>query len=410
MDDDDDEIEVGCHGAKRPGDAGRSRRKLMAVVLLAAGVLVLVPAAMGFTQSSTAVNDALVSWLSHGSDKSAANSIDKSAANSIQLQYPVVDHLQGANCSFDALREWARQRGIEAPKVHVAEIKCAECPEGKRRGVTASAHIDKGEAIVHAPWAALITHELSTIPALRPAMALLRNATRLPSLDALALSLMFSRFYSLPHGESPYRPYLCFLPTEHGGPIFWDDARLQKYSSSSSSSYAHEVVKRVSFFKTNQLVRYNKMFPLLFREFPHLFHPEVHTVGAFLWASAMVESRNWFVNRKRPPQIEHALVPVADMINHRLKEGGGGKTDSSGSRFQLVAGSSFEPGEEVFTDYGTHCNLYYLLVYGFEIPDNKHKCHGPFPKVFQDPALRQQNQGTPHKKARKWARWGHSAS
>ena len=44
-------VQVGCHGAKRPGDAGRSRRKLMAVVLLAAGVLVLVPAAMGFTQS-----------------------------------------------------------------------------------------------------------------------------------------------------------------------------------------------------------------------------------------------------------------------------------------------------------------------------------------------------------------------
>ena len=44
-------MQVGCHGAKRPGDAGRSRRKLMAVVLLAAGVLVLVPAAMGFTQS-----------------------------------------------------------------------------------------------------------------------------------------------------------------------------------------------------------------------------------------------------------------------------------------------------------------------------------------------------------------------
>jgi len=120
---------------------------------------------------STAVNEALVSWLSQGSDRSAANSI--------QLQYTVVDHLQGTNCSFDALREWARcmcmrmrvyacaygraymhtiavhrhtftqrrarththahththtvhsrtrQRGIEAPKIQVAEIKCAECP------------------------------------------------------------------------------------------------------------------------------------------------------------------------------------------------------------------------------------------------------------------------------------------
>ena len=49
-------VQVGCHGAKRPGDAGRSRRKLMAVVLLAAGVLVLVPAAMGFTKSRFSVH------------------------------------------------------------------------------------------------------------------------------------------------------------------------------------------------------------------------------------------------------------------------------------------------------------------------------------------------------------------
>ena len=48
--------------------------------------------------------------------------------------------------------------------------------------------INKGEAIVSAPWAALITHELSTPPLLLPAMALLRNATRLPTLDALASS------------------------------------------------------------------------------------------------------------------------------------------------------------------------------------------------------------------------------
>ncbi len=160
--------------------------------------------------------------------------------------------------------------------------------------------------------------------------------------SAQALSLVFHRFYSTSHGDSPYRPFICFLPKDHGSPIFWDDARLQQYAFSSSPN-AREVVQRVSFFKTNQLERYNKMFPLLFREFPHLFHPSVHTVGAWLWGSAMVESRNWFVNRQRPPMISHALVPLADLVNHRLEEGGGGKTDASGSLFQLVAGSYLPP-------------------------------------------------------------------
>ena len=47
---------------------------------------------------------------------------------------------------------------------------------------------------------------------------------------------------------------------------------------------------------------------------------------------------------------------VADMINHRLKEGGGGKTDSSGSRFQLVAGYLF-PFFLVFFFPDALCNI-----------------------------------------------------
>jgi len=35
---DDDEIEVGCHGAKSPGNSGQNRRKLFAAALCVAGV------------------------------------------------------------------------------------------------------------------------------------------------------------------------------------------------------------------------------------------------------------------------------------------------------------------------------------------------------------------------------------
>ena len=53
-------------------------------------------------------------------------------------------------------------------------------------------------------------------------MHLVRNSSRLPALDALALVLLFERF----NGNSPYRHYLCFLPRDNGSPVFWEDSQV----------------------------------------------------------------------------------------------------------------------------------------------------------------------------------------
>ena len=68
---------------------------------------------------STAVNDALVSWLSQ-----RVSGSDGSAEKNIRLQYPVVDHLQRTDCSFDALSKWAR---CLVARTHCARVRASTC-------------------------------------------------------------------------------------------------------------------------------------------------------------------------------------------------------------------------------------------------------------------------------------------
>jgi hypothetical protein len=292
---DEDEVEVGCHGAKRPGDSRRSRQRLMLFVAVATGAMIFVPAGLGLLGYGDQVNGMLEAWLAR------PRPVETSAARGIkQMANTAFDQLSRKDCSFAALSKWASDQGIEHPKIHVAELPCPQCPSGKRRGVTAKERIQKGEAIVRAPWAATVNAEHAPSAALVPVLEQLRNATRLQPADALALVLLYERF----NAESRLHPWLCFLPTEHEGPIFWDDAALAKLGRSS------ELAQRVGFFRSHVREQYDKILPLLVHHYPHMFNPDVHTPAAWLWAHAMVDSRNWFVNLKRPPAIKHAMIPV----------------------------------------------------------------------------------------------------
>ncbi len=238
--DDDDEIEVGCHGAKRPGEAGRGRQKVfMAIGLVVASAVLLVPVVMGF----------LGSELSPEGPGTMAETLPNANAPG---GTGFTDHLNSQECSFEKLSAWAQNRGIETGKIQVADLECTQCEGGKRRGVIAKERIAKGEAIVRAPWAATVTAEFGASAELAPAMRLLKNATRLPPLDALALVLVFERF----RPASPLSPFICFLPRNHESPIFWDDARMEAQGQSTrQGSEPSEVAQRVSFFKRRLLER-----------------------------------------------------------------------------------------------------------------------------------------------------------
>ena len=339
LDEDDDDVEVGCTG---PKDSRRRPQRRLACCIAASGLLsTLVLINFFAPHTGGALSHQLAAWLSR------RNEGDATAAVS-QLDYEVLDHLASSGkekCTFDALSAWATARGIEHDRIQAADFACATCAGGTRRGAKATKKIFKGDALVRAPWHATINAENPPNAALQPVLHLLRNASRIRAEDLLAVVLVFERF----HASSSLRPWLCYLPAQNDSPIFWDDVRLSHLGPAS------EAAQRVGYFRHNLLNRYNAIFPQLFRSFPRLFHASVHTVEAWLWACAMVQSRNWsvckqtpppvlwthalavggscalghmksdervlahrFANLKRPPYLKHVMVPIADVVNHRL--------------------------------------------------------------------------------------------
>mmetsp|Transcript_57329 Transcript_57329/g.117323 ORF Transcript_57329/g.117323 Transcript_57329/m.117323 type:complete len:428 (+) Transcript_57329:69-1352(+) len=357
----DEEVEVDCYGAKRLPQAGthrstRTRGKLFIIAFAAAVMIVLIalPSMVDLSQYLSQEEKAL----------STSPRTQSEPFGTSKLGYETKDALgDGGACSYDELFEYAKGRGISADKLKIANFPCNTCDGGLRRGMAARANIAKGEALIHAPWSAVISAEFSLDPALLQALAVFEDAP-ISKTDKLALFLMYHRF----RADSPFRPYICTLPLNHTSPLFWDDDRLLAHGPLSTLHV------RTTSAKLFLIQQYNRLLPLLFKRSPEIFSPSVHSLPVWLWAAQTVKSRNWYVNRKRPPAILHAMVPVADMINHRMQDGGGGRTSKDGNLFEVVAGKDYVAGEEVFTSYSDDCNIYYLMTYGFEVEGNGLNC------------------------------------
>lgn len=67
-----------------------------------------------------------------------------------------------------------------------------------------------------------------------------------------------------------------------------------------------------------------------------------------------------------------ALVPVADMLNHRLPKQTSWYYCERSHGFVVQSLREITTGEEVFDSYGLKCNSRFLLNYGFILENNPH--------------------------------------
>jgi len=135
--------------------------------------------------------------------------------------------------------------------------------------------------------------------------------------------------------------------------------------------------------------------------YKNLLPPDVITLPNFLWAIATVKARNWGMAWRG--QTLSVLAPVADLVNHRAPKGGGaqlvsrprhahaahstdmnqgiwgsGASDVEGQPFfELIAGSNYSRGQEIFINYGNDCNDKFLLNYGFSTQGPTPQCQWP---------------------------------
>jgi len=260
---------------------------------------------------------------------------------------------------------------------------------------------------------------LSTENAARSELApVLEAFPNLTSHQTLALFLMQE---SNKGRASAWYPYVCSLPRSYDFSLWWSKERMRVETKGQSNS---TLAQRTEGTKRALISQYNKLFPLLFRQFPGAYDKKSHSFRHWLWASSAVYSRNWGSPNKELTR-GNVMAPVADMFNHHMGDRGTVKFLGEGWRgcfagcrerfecdgsfvhgskahdkclgdrccdkcahgqaaagggeafFAVIAGHNYTAGQEVFTSYGAFCNEHYLWSYGFSIPHNPIKCDGP---------------------------------
>ena len=92
----------------------------------------------------------------------------------------------------------------------------------------------------------------------------------------------------------------------------------------------------------------------------------MHSLADFLWAQLAVQTRIFTVSigGKRT----QAMVPVADMLNHKRPSETFWTFDDSRDMFTITSRQRYSAGAAVYDSYGHKCNSRYLLDYGFIYP------------------------------------------
>jgi hypothetical protein len=129
-------------------------------------------------------------------------------------------------------------------------------------------------------------------------------------------------------------------------------------ANSNGSQHSHECFQ-VFNLKQKQMMN---MFLLAF----HLQHVFVHNCFASSKTQQTCVSRA--VNRReRNPVISNAMVPVADLLNHKMHERGGGRSSQDGSKFTVCRfphlPSCTMYGKMVYAQQFSWCTMYGKMVY-----------------------------------------------
>ena len=66
-----------------------------------------------------------------------------------------------------------------------------------------------------------------------------------------------------------------------------------------------------------------------------------------------------------------ALVPLADMLNHRAPKQTVWSYSDMHEGFVIEAVTEIDKNKEIFDSYGRKCNSRFLLNYGFILPNNE---------------------------------------
>ena len=219
------------------------------------------------------------------------------------------------------------------------------------RGVISNGDINKYETIMSIPNECLITLELVlSKPYGKQISELMHNELNSPKHCLLSCFLLFEE------NNPNYKYYFDLLPKDYNNfPIFYTHDELAYLSG---SPFLNSVINK----KIDMQMDYNKLCEKIenFSQF---------SFDKFCKARCIISSRVFGITIHNVKT--DALVPFADLLNHRRPRQTQWFYDDEKDAFIVQAIENIEQGNEIFDSYGKKTNARFLLNYGFSIENNE---------------------------------------
>ncbi|KAF2755809.1 SET domain-containing protein [Pseudovirgaria hyperparasitica] len=227
------------------------------------------------------------------------------------------------------------------------------------RGIRTLRRFEEGEEILTIPHSVLWTvkHAYAD-PVLGP--ALLSAQPPLSVDDTLATYILFVR--SRRSGYDGLRSHVAVLPDSYTSSIFFTEAELDVCAGTSLYTITKHLVHQIE-------IDYKELVVRLFRQHHELFPRDKFTIDDYKWALCTVWSRAMDFKLHNGDSFR-LLTPFADMLNHSIEVGQCHSYDPMSGKLSISAGKKYEPGDQVFINYGPVPNNRLSRLYGFVVPGN----------------------------------------
>ncbi|KAI8896587.1 hypothetical protein BC833DRAFT_596970 [Globomyces pollinis-pini] len=248
---------------------------------------------------------------------------------------------------------------------------------GTGRGLAATKKFNNSSQILSVPlkwcWSATSAKE-------HPLLGTIVSRADISDDDCLAVLLMYYSHKSfsklsnnelLALGNVEQLDYIrslhaSVLPTEYTNSIFYSDDDLDKCYGSS--------LFNISTVLKNQIKEdYMNLLMNVFSQNSDTFPLSDYTLEKYMWALCTIWSRcmDFFIPQSTGTSTHmRCLVPFMDLFNGSLSVSQCHQYDIKTNSIQVIAGKDYQPGDQVFINYGIISNSRLLRLYGFVMQDN----------------------------------------
>jgi hypothetical protein len=275
---------------------------------------------------------------------------------------------------------WLHENGVDCSRIRFDDGDCGAALTNDRLAI-AKQDTPPGTAFLSIPRKIVITEAIARDSAV--GKAAVRFFAGIEPQTVLFLFIIDSRFRK----EAFWGPYCRYLPSVYDDPLWFSTDTLRVLQGTNLGS-------ALPGYRKSLREKYDRLFPALSLQQPHLFPAEWFTWEHFLWARSSYTSRG-FTPKLMQSQASQELAPTLpstvapedaeseqgecgclmpgfDMLNHGYGTQITWFVDNEKGQVSFCSGgtATLKAGAEFKNNYGPKDNEHFLLNYGFCIEQN----------------------------------------